>query len=83
VVGLLHTLRKTSGLPKLKQQEAFMALEQRIEALRKRHAELDLRILAENSRPMPDQNALHQMKIQKLLTKDDINRLISGQREAA
>jgi hypothetical protein len=52
-----------------------MALEQHLETLKKRHTELDLRILAENARPSPDSRLLNQLKRQKLSLKDDINRL--------
>ena len=52
-----------------------MALEQHLEMLRKRHMEVDLRILAERSRPSPDERMLGQLKKQKLILKDDINRL--------
>ena len=52
-----------------------MALEQHLEMLKKRHTELDLRILAEHARPSPDARVLNQLKRQKLILKDDINRL--------
>lgn len=52
-----------------------MALEQHLETLRKRHMEIDLRILAERSRPAPDERVLGHLKKQKLVLKDDINRL--------
>ncbi len=59
-----------------------MALEQHLKMLRKRHMELDLKILAEASRPAPDERLMLHMKRQKLSLKDDINRL-SYQEEAA
>jgi uncharacterized protein len=52
-----------------------MALAQHLEMLRKRHTEIDLRILAEHARPSPDTKLLGQLKKQKLILKDDINRL--------
>lgn len=52
-----------------------MALEQHLETLKKRHTELELRILAEYARPAPDTRILHQLKRQKLSLKDDISRL--------
>jgi uncharacterized protein len=52
-----------------------MALEQHLETLKKRHMEIDLKILAEHSRPSPDSKLLGQLKKQKLILKDDINRL--------
>ena len=59
-----------------------MALEQHLEMLKKRHMELDLRILAEHARPAPDTRMLGHLKRQKLSVKDDINRL-SDAAEAA
>ena len=60
-----------------------MALERRIESLKKRHVEIDLQILAESARPYPDDITLHQLKRDKLGLKDEMNRLMSGMREAA
>ncbi|MBV8060358.1 MAG: DUF465 domain-containing protein [Alphaproteobacteria bacterium] len=54
-----------------------MALAQRLDSLVKRHADVDLRILAETSRPLPDTAILHQLKKQKLSLKDGINFLMS------
>ena len=59
-----------------------MALEQRIQSLRKRHAELDLQILAETARPAPDTVRLHQLKSEKLNTKDEMFRLAHMQEAA-
>ena len=52
-----------------------MALEQHLEMMKKRHLELDSKISAENARPAPDESFLIQLKKQKLILKDDINRL--------
>jgi len=52
-----------------------MALEQRIQSLRKRKAELDLQILAENARPAPDSVRLHRLKSEKLGMNDELFRL--------
>ena len=52
-----------------------MALEQHLEMLKKRHTEIDLKILAEHARPMPDERLIGQLKKQKLYLKDDISRL--------
>jgi len=52
-----------------------MALEQHLQTLRKRKTEIDLKILAEHARPMPDDMRLSQLKKQKLSLSDDINRL--------
>jgi hypothetical protein len=60
-----------------------MALAQRIESLRKRHAEIDMKILAETSRPLPDHAELHRLKAMKLGLKDDINRLADRNLQAA
>lgn len=52
-----------------------MALAQHLEMLKKRHTEIDLKILAEHARPSPDGWLISQLKRQKLSLKDDINRL--------
>jgi hypothetical protein len=59
-----------------------MALEQHIESLRKRHAEIDMKIHAEHSRPFPSEEILSELKRKKLYLKDDISRLC-GFQEAA
>ncbi len=52
-----------------------MALEQRIQSLRKRKAELDLQIHDETVRPSPDTIRLHRLKSEKLCMKDELSRL--------
>jgi len=59
-----------------------MALEQRIASLQKRHTEIDMKILAETARPLPDTDILHDLKRQKLGIKDSIERLLNGQYES-
>tara|TARA_B100000700_G_C14624521_1_gene659796 strand:- start:160 stop:327 length:168 start_codon:yes stop_codon:yes gene_type:complete len=46
-----------------------------IEALQKKHAELETELEDENSRPMPDMGAIADLKRQKLAIKDEIVRL--------
>lgn len=58
-----------------------MALAQRIESLKKRHAHLDNMLHEEEIRPAPDIIELHKLKRQKLNLKDEIVRLAA--REAA
>lgn len=60
-----------------------MALEQRIETLRKRHNEIDLQVRSEEARPFPDVVRLHQLKHQKLNLKDEMARLMKGHQQAA
>lgn len=45
----------------------------RIETLKHRHAALEAAIQAENARPHPDDDAVAQLKRQKLKLKDTIN----------
>lgn len=52
-----------------------MALAQHLEQLKKRHVEIDLKILAEHARPSPNEELINKLKRQKLFLKDDINRL--------
>ena len=60
-----------------------MALQQRIESLRKRHTDIDLRLMAEENRPAPDEILLHKLKCQKLGLKDELARLEGDRQEAA
>ncbi len=60
-----------------------MSLEFRIESLKGRHASLETRILAEDGRPRPDDEALHRLKLEKLQAQGRdgaaaARRLISG-----
>lgn len=60
-----------------------MALEQRIESLKKRHAHVDLILREEEARPAPDISKLHSLKREKLHLKDEMLRLMNGQQQAA
>ena len=52
-----------------------MSLQDRIESLRARHASLEQDILAENNRPLPNTDAIGDLKRQKLRIKDEIYQL--------
>ena len=52
-----------------------MTADDRIMALRERHAALESQITEESSRPLPDELLLHSLKRQKLCIKDEIARL--------
>jgi uncharacterized protein len=52
-----------------------MSLQDRIEALREKHAELERALDEENKRPLPNQDAVHGLKRQKLRIKDQIYQL--------
>lgn len=60
-----------------------MALEQRIEALKKRHEQSEAKLHAEECRPSPDVALIQQLKREKLLLKDEIENLIGEKVEAA
>ncbi len=60
-----------------------MALENHIDSLKKRHARLDQMIREEEAHPGADDLNLHRLKSQKLSLKDEIERLLHGQRVAA
>lgn len=60
-----------------------MALEQRIETLRKKHTHIDAKIMEEQARPYPDDLLIHHMKSEKLHLKDQISQLTGGTRRAA
>jgi hypothetical protein len=53
----------------------YMSLENRLDALRERHASLELRIADEDQRPKPDSDTLTRLKIEKLRVKEEIERL--------
>ena len=52
-----------------------MSLEDRVKALHDRHADLERVLEDEESRPLPDNVVLHDIKRQKLAIKDEIERL--------
>jgi hypothetical protein len=60
-----------------------MALENHIDSLKKRHARLDQMIHEEESHPACDDIRVHKLKSQKVALKDEIARLLSGERIAA
>jgi len=60
-----------------------MALDNHIESLRKKHARIDQMLHEEETRPGADDLVIHRLKSQKLGVKDEIERLLHGQRVAA
>ena len=52
-----------------------MSLQSRLEALKERHAHLEMRILDEDQRPKPDDDMLTRLKLEKLRLKDEMERL--------
>lgn len=52
-----------------------MSLITRIEALKERHATLEMRISDEDHRPRPDTEALTRLKVEKLRLKEEMERL--------
>jgi hypothetical protein len=54
------------------QEEAAMSVQDRIEALREKHASLERALDEEIHRPLPNQEAVHDLKRQKLRIKDEI-----------
>ena len=54
-----------------------MNLQSHLDALKGRHASLESKITAEDSRPSPDSAALARMKIEKLRLKEQMERLKS------
>jgi hypothetical protein len=53
-----------------------MSSDDRVEALKAKHAALDVAIGEENRRPNPDSSALHELKRQKLKIKDELQRIV-------
>ncbi|MDD4615584.1 MAG: DUF465 domain-containing protein [Alphaproteobacteria bacterium] len=60
-----------------------MALEDRIEALKKKHADLDKQLHEETCRASADQQTITKLKSMKLGVKDEIERLTKGDRAIA
>lgn len=52
-----------------------MSLEDRVQALKDKHANLERLLEDEESRPLPDNVVLHDIKRQKLAIKDELARL--------
>lgn len=52
-----------------------MTAQARLDALKERHAQLEMRIADEDQRPRPDSDTLMRLKIEKLRVKEEIERL--------
>jgi hypothetical protein len=52
-----------------------MSLNTRLDALKERHASLEMRIFDEDQRPRPDSEALTRLKLEKLRLKEEMERL--------
>lgn len=52
-----------------------MSIEDRIESLRTKHANLEVKLDSETSRPHPNDDALRTLKHEKLVIKDEIERM--------
>ena len=55
-----------------------MSVAARIDSLVSRHAALDTQINGEKTRPRPDEELLHKLKIENLHVKEEIERLRAG-----
>jgi hypothetical protein len=60
-----------------------MALDSHIESLKRKHAHIDHMLHEESIRPGADETVLHRLKTQKLVIKDEIERLTHNHRVAA
>ncbi len=60
-----------------------MALEQRIESLKKRHEEIEALLHQEETRPAKDEAKIHQLKQDKLKLKDELSKLTSELQDVA
>ena len=52
-----------------------MSLNTRLDALKERHASLEMRIFDEDQRPRPDSEALMRLKLEKLRLKEEMERI--------
>ena len=55
-----------------------MSVEDRIHTLQNRHAELEKKLESENSRPLPDEEVIRNLKHEKLSLKDEISRMTNA-----
>ena len=55
-----------------------MSLQSRLDSLKSRHTELEIRIAEEDHRPMPDPDVMSRLKREKLHLKEEIERLRMG-----
>lgn len=55
-----------------------MSVTEHIAALQKKHAELETELDDQNSRPIPDTEAIADLKRQKLAIKDELAKLSTG-----
>ncbi len=55
-----------------------MSLQSRIDSLKSRHADLELRLRDEDHRPRPDADVVVKIKLDKLRVKDELERLQSA-----
>jgi hypothetical protein len=53
-----------------------MSSDDRVEALKAKHAALDIALGEENRRPHPDNSAISELKRQKLKIKDELQRIV-------
>jgi len=60
-----------------------MALENRIDSLKKQHSRLDQMLRAEEAHPGTDDIVIHRLKAQKLALKDQIEQLLHTTQVAA
>lgn len=54
-----------------------MAVSARVDSLKEKHAHLEYRLERELQRPSPDQDAVRDLKRQKLFLKDEIQRMVT------
>jgi len=52
-----------------------MSIEDRITSLKTKHADLEIKLDSEVARPLPDNDALRNLKHEKLVIKDEIERM--------
>ena len=52
-----------------------MSQQAHLDALRERHAALEMRIVDEDQRPRPDSDTLMRLKVEKLHVKEEMERL--------
>jgi hypothetical protein len=75
VFVILAVSRYDAAFPSIDDWRSLMSLQDRLETLRTRHANLETEIVKEISRPLPNPETLTDLKRQKLRIKDEIVQL--------
>jgi len=75
VIETAKVVRIAAMQPAVIGEKSPMSLYARLDALKERHASLEIRIFDEDNRPQPDAETIARLKIEKLQIKDEMERI--------